>query len=145
MLSSLDQATLTGRAGAEMREQIDRASRRLAFLNGRILIRMEPQAADLIGKVEKTFDAARGLDAEQDCLIDLELGDLLLRSARQGSGDPMNLYRRSVAAFERAAGRYAPALRADTIRGLSAAYAMHDTIVRIAKSKAGTTRSQSAK
>ena len=134
LVASLNKANLSDRT---MRDQVDRTVKRLAFLGGRIRIRLEPQTPELISRVEETFNEARGLGAEQDCQIDLELGDLLLRSARLGVGTPVHLYDRAVDAFERAAGRTAPALHGDTIRALSAAYAMRDTIVRTAKANAG--------
>ena len=145
ILTSLANLNLPDQTGAQMRDQVGRSSSRLALLSGRILIRVEPHTVDLIGKVEEKFNEARGFGAEQDCQIDLELGELLLRSARLRLGTPMHLYDRAVESFERAASHNAPALRNDTIRALSVAYAMRETVMRVAKANSGATQSKGAK
>jgi hypothetical protein len=145
MLASLDGVDVPDPTGAKIREQIGRSSSRLAFLSGRILIRTDQYNEELLNKVQEKFEDARGLSSEQDCQIDLELGHMLLKSARLGFGTPMYLYDRAIASFEEAAGRNAPALRGDTVRALSAAYAMRETIARVAKAGSGTAASKASR
>jgi hypothetical protein len=121
-----------------IRGQLRRCEARRWFLSGRLLIRQDPtyQSITLIPDVESQFNKARGLDADLDCRIDLELGDLLVTAARLGRGDVTELYGRAVLALERAAGRDAPALRTDTIRALADAYARRQSLLRRTKGSA---------
>jgi len=115
---------------------------RRCFLLGRILMRSDPSFGDvgLIEKVEDNFKAARGINQDLECRIDLEFGEMLLAAALAGKGDADSLYRRAVASLELATTRDAPALRATTIRALADAYARRNTFLRIGKKSARSTQ-----
>jgi hypothetical protein len=111
------------------------------FLLGRIALRSDPSfsGSGLLDQVEANFNAARGVDSDLECRIDLEFGELLLAAAMAKKGDVKMLYRRSLTALEAAAGRDAPALRAETMRALADAYSRSAAVARIANesSKSG--------
>jgi tetratricopeptide (TPR) repeat protein len=116
----------------EIKERIGQMRARLSFVSALIAIRKNPSLDgwDFIHQVRASLDDARGQNTELDCRVDLALGGLLLAAARLGKGDVRELYRQAIAAFERAAGRDVPNLRADTILALSAAYAEGRTVLR---------------
>jgi tetratricopeptide (TPR) repeat protein len=104
------------------------------FLSGRIALRLDPSFNDggLVDRVEGIFSAARGVDSDLDCRIDLEFGELLLAAALAKKGDVKMLYRRSLMMLESAAGRDVPLLRPEALRALADAYARNGAVSRIA-------------
>jgi hypothetical protein len=132
-----DLALQLGLGGAltEVESQVRECAARRCYVLGRILIRDDPSFNDagLVDKVETNFAAARGAGADLDCRIDLELGEFLLAAAAAGKGDLRVRYEQAVASLERAAGRNAPALRAETVRALAEAYAWRPTILKKAR------------
>lgn len=108
------------------------------FLLGRIHLGLDPSfsGSDLMSKIEGNLNAARGIDPNLDCGIDLVLGEVLLAAALAGKGDARSLYQRAVSSFELAATRDAPELRAESIKALADAYAKRNVVMR--KKKAST-------
>jgi hypothetical protein len=106
-----------------------------SFLLGLILIQADPEFSDtvLLSKAETNFTAARGINAEFDCMIDLVVGEMYLAAASAAKGDVPSLYRYAVQSFELATTRDAPALRGEVIRALTDAYARRNTVLRKAK------------
>lgn len=102
------------------------------FLLGQILIRSDPQFANegTISAVEERLKWARGANSELDCRIELALGEMLLSAALLGKGDLSSLYARAIDSLEAAIGKYVPALRAETLRALTDAYAKRDAVRR---------------
>jgi hypothetical protein len=120
---------------AEIRAQVRLYEAQRCFLLGRILIRSDPSFSDagLIGNVETNFNAARGINGDLECRIDLEFGEMLLAAALAGKADVNSLYSRAVTSLELATTRDAPVLRAETIRALADAYAKRNAVLRKAR------------
>jgi tetratricopeptide (TPR) repeat protein len=119
----------------EIKAQLRLCEAQRSFLLGRLLIRSDPSFSDagLIDKVDANFCAARGINPDLECRIDLEFGELLLEAALAGKGEARSLYRRAVSSLQLAATHDAPALRAVTIRALTDAYARRGALPRKAK------------
>lgn len=127
-----------GEEVAALLKQVQICEARRSFLLGRILAWSDPSFNDagLIAKVEANFDAARGAQTDLDCLIDFELGEMLLTATIAGKGDVNALYRQALSALERAAASDVSALRAEAVKILVDAYARRGAILRKAKASA---------
>jgi tetratricopeptide (TPR) repeat protein len=121
-----------------IRSQILLSEAQRSFLHGRILIGLDPSfgGADLIPKAEDSLNAARGVNPNLDCGIDLVLGQMMLTVALAGKGDAQFWYRRAVTFLELAVTRDAPSFRAEAIKALADAYAKRSVVLRKATSKA---------
>ncbi len=116
------------------RAAVQRVVARHGLLSARLLFQTDPtlKQADTITKIELILTRVQG-DALFECQRDLEIGFVRLTSAMWKRGDPSADYRESIAAFERAAGRDVPSLRADVIDALARAHALRPSILRAAK------------
>ena len=101
------------------------------FLLGQILIRSGPQFANegTISAVEERLSGL-GERIANLTVIELALGEMLLSAALLGKGDLSSLYARAIDSLEAAIGKYVPALRAETLRALTDAYAKRDAVRR---------------
>jgi hypothetical protein len=121
-----------GSTGSSILGQIQFSVAQRHFLVGQILVQLDPSFtdSDVLKKAESHFTAARGVNGEFDCQIDLSIGEMFLKAAQAGKDDPVVLYRRAVSSFEFAATREAPKLHGEAVRVLSDVYSIENSILR---------------